>query len=277
MPIESTENSFKLQDRTALLTGPCNSFNQSIAMKLTQMGANVALLDRNIEKMTRFAEQLTDAREINERYGRAVAIQGDLSKPHHVQDAISRAAEAFGGLDIYIDGLMTTDVKKFKDPASLEYLDRVIDVNLRAPLLMTHGVLRFLEGRKRGRIIYLMHDIVRVGLANNALMALSRTGLSAFARTLSREVMENNITVNCVAIGITEEFLLGQPSFASEGNSASKSSIQEALVRLQQTYPTAHLTEPDKIANTVAFLASPLGAGITGQTIAVSQGLTYMS
>ncbi len=273
MPIGSTEMSFKLQDRTALITGPCNSFNQAIAMKFTQMGANVALLDRNIEKMQRFASQLTDAREINERYGRAVAIQADLSKPHHVQDAISRAAEAYGGLDIYVDGLMTTDVKKFKDPTSLEDLDRVIDVNLRAPLLMTHGLLRFLEGRKRGRIIYLMHDIVRVGLSNNGLMALSRTGLSAFARTLSREVTDSNITVNCLAIGITEEFLLGQVG-TQDG---TKSSIQEALTKLQQTYPTAQLTEPDKIANMVAFLASPLGSGITGQTIAVSQGLSYMT
>ena len=272
MPIESTESSFKLQDRTALITGPCNSFNQAIAVKLTQLGTNVALVDRNIEKSQRFAAQLSDAREINERYGRAVAVQADLSKPHHVQDAISRSAEAFGGIDIYIDGLMTTDVKRFKDSNALEDLDRMIDVNLRAPLLMTHGVLRFLEGRKRGRIIYLMHDIVRLGLANNGLMAVSRTGLTAFARTLSREVAENNITVNCLAIGVTEDFLMGQ-----NPTDTSKTSIQEAQSRLAQTYPQAVLMDTEKIANTVAFLASPLGSGITGQTIAVSQGLSHLS
>lgn len=273
MPIESTENSFKLQDRTALITGPCNSFNMAIAVKLTQLGANVALVDRNIDRSQRFAAQLTDSREINERYGRAAAIQADLSKPHHVQDAISRSAEAFGGIDIYIDGLMTTDVKRFKEPSALEDLDRVIDVNLRAPLLMTHGILRFLEGRKRGRIIYLMHDIVRLGMAANGLMALSRTGLSAFARTLSLEVAENNVTVNCVAVGVTEEFLLGQ----TPGVEGNKISIQEASNKLKAQYPSAHLMEPERIANTVAFLASPLGAGITGQTIAVSQGLSFLS
>ncbi len=273
MPIESTETSFKLQDRTALLTGPCNSVNQAIAVKLTQLGANVAIVDRNIDKSQRFASQLTDAREINERYGRAVAVQADLSKPHHVSDAVSRAAEAFGGIDIYIDGLMTTDVKRFKEPGALEELDRIIDVNLRAPMLMTHAVLRFLEGRKRGRIVYLMHDIIRLGLANNGLMAMSRTGLTAFARTLSREVAENNITVNCVAIGVTEEFLLGQ----NPGADATKTSIQEAQAKLALTYPAAQLMDTEKIANTVAFLSSPLGAGLTGQTIAVSQGLSTLS
>lgn len=273
MPIESTEASFKLQDRTALLTGPCNSFNQAISVKLTQLGCNVAIVDRNIDRSARFAAQLTDAREINERYGRCTAIQADLSKPHHVQDAISRSAEAFGGIDIYIDGLMTTDVKKFKEPSSLEDLDRMIDVNLRAPLLMTHGVLRFLEGRKRGRIIYLMHDIVRLGLVGNGLMAMSRSGLSTFARTLSREVAESNVTVNCVAIGITEEFLLGQ----TPGTESTRTSIQEAQAKLAQTYPGVQIIDSEKIANTVAFLASPLGSGITGQTIAVSQGLSTLS
>jgi 2-hydroxycyclohexanecarboxyl-CoA dehydrogenase len=272
MPIESTESSFKLQDRTALITGPCNSFNQAIAVKLTQLGTNVALVDRNVERSQRFAGQLTDAREINERYGRAIAVQADLSKAHHVQDAISKSAEAFGGIDIYIDGLMTTDVKSFKEPTALDDLDRMIDVNLRAPLLMTHGVLRFLEGRKRGRIIYLMHDIARLGLRNNGLMAVARTGLSAFARTLSREVAENNVTVNCLAIGITEDFLLGQTP-----GETSKTSIQEAQAKLAQAYPQALLMDTEKIANTVAFLASPLGSGITGQTIAVSQGLSYLS
>ena len=269
MGIENNEATFKLQDRTAIISGPCNSINQSIASKLTQLGANVALIDRNIEKTQRFAAQLMDMREINERYGRATAIQADLSKPHHVQDAVSRAAEAFGGIDIYIDGLVSTEVSPFREPAIMEEFERMIDVNLRAPLLMTHSVLRFLEGRKRGRIIYLMHDLGRMGIVNNSLLALTRTGLTPFSRTLSRELADKNITVNCVAMGATEDFLLSQ-------HKNETVSIQEAHARLTKQFPQAMMTEPDRVANTVAFLASPLGIGITGQTIAVSQGLSFL-
>jgi 3-oxoacyl-[acyl-carrier protein] reductase len=274
MAVESVETSFKLQDRTAILTGACNSFNQSIALKLTQMGCNIALIDRNVEKTQRFAEQLMDAREVHEKYGRATAIQADLSKSHHVQDAISRAAEAFGGLDIYVDGLMTSDLRKFKEPNALDDFDYILDVNLRSAMMMTHGVLRFLEGRKRGRVIYLMHDLARLGLPSNSLLAATRTGLTAFARTLSREVANDNITVNCVAIGVTEEFVLQYGSAMAGGQSLS---IQEAQQKLTQMYPFASMTEPDRIANVVAFLSSPLGIGINGQTIAVSQGLSYLS
>lgn len=262
------DGSFKLQDRTAILTGPCTTYNQAIAQKFTQLGANVALIDRNVEKVQRFASQLMDQREVNERFGRTVAIQADLSKQHHVQDAITRTAESFGGIDIFIDGLMTTTVSPFKAPDALDELDRLIDVNLRAPLLFTHGVMRFLESRKRGRIIYLLHDLARLGFEKNSLLAATRTSLCQFTKTLARETAAANITVNCVALGLTEEFLLAQHK--------EDLNIQAAQDKLKQELPRATMSEPERMANVVAFLASPLGAGVTGQTIAASQGLSLL-
>ena len=270
MASDNGESSFRLQDRTAILTGSSNSIVQAIAFKLTQMGVNLVMIDRNTDKLARFAAQLMDAREVHERYGRAIAVQADLTKANQAQDAISKAAESFGGLDLYIDAMMTTEVKPFKDPAALADFDQMIETNLRAAILTTHAAIRFLEGRKRGRVIYLMHDLARMGMVNNSLMAVTRTGLTAFARSLSREVADKNITVNCVAAGITEDILLAQ-------NGTESLSIQEAQGRLAKAFPQATMTEPEKIANLVAFLASPLGAGITGQTIAVSQGLSFLS
>lgn len=280
---EAIDASFKLSERTALLTGPCTTINQSIATKLTSLGCNVALVDRNIERSSRFAEQLMNAREINERFGRAVAIQADLSKSHHVQDAASRAAEAFGGLDVFIDGLLTTDVRDFRDPQALEDIDRLIDVNMRSPLMMTHAVLKFLEGRKRGRIIYLQHDIVRLGIEKNGLLAATRGGLTDFSRILAREVAPNNVTVNVVSIGVSEEFLIqqanppGAPGARGAGAATSpapaRTSINDALATLKQSFPRASMMDSDRVANLIAFLASPLGAAITGQTISINQGL----
>lgn len=276
---EPIDASFKLSERTALLTGPCTTINQAIATKLTSLGCNVALVDRNIERASRFAEQLINAREINERFGRAVAIQADLSKSHHVQDAASRAAEAYGGLDIFIDGLMATDVREFRDPQALEDLDRLMDVNLRSPLMMTHAVLKFLEGRKRGRIIYLQHDIMRVGLERNGVLAATRGGLMDFTKVLASEVAVSNVTVNIVSVGISEEFLLqqtaqpGAQGARGAGAATPTVSINEAMAKLKQSFPRATMVDPDKVANMIAFLASPLAAGVTGQILPVNQGL----
>ena len=268
-------DSFKLEDRTAILTGPCGAYNQAIATKLTQLGCDVAMIHGDVDRARRFAEQLMNAREIQERFGRAVALQASVGDPAQAQDAITRAAEAFGGIDIYIDGGFASYPKPFRDPSALEPLEELIDRNLRTPILLTHGLLRFVESRKRGRVIFLLHDLARLGVSQHALLSATRMGLIQFAKALARESAEKGLTVNCVAMGVTEDFLLSQaqPPSGNSG-SAAPQTIQAAQAELAKAFPGCAVMDPERIANLVAFLASPLSSGITGQTIAASQGLS---
>src|SRR4051812_5527619 len=106
---------FKLQERTALLVGPCTSTIQSIAMTLTSYGCSVAMVDSNADAHARFAERLMDAREINPKAGRAAAFSIDLRTVNGPKDAVGKAAESFGGIDIYVDGSITFDGVGLKD------------------------------------------------------------------------------------------------------------------------------------------------------------------
>lgn len=261
-------DSFKLEDRTAILTGPWSSFNQAIATKLTQLGCDVAMIHHDVDRLRRVADQLMDVREVQERYGRAVAIPSSVGTAAQAQDAITRAAEALGGLDIYVDGNMVTRPKSFREPGSLDALDEALDHNLRAPLLMTHGMMKFLENRKRGRVIYLLHDLARAGATQHGMLSATRMGLSQFAKALARECADKGVTVNCVSMGVTEDILMAQPA------GAPPMTMQAAAVELAKTFPGAAPMDSERIANLVAFLASPLSSGITGQTIAVNQGLS---
>ena len=266
--MDLVENSFRLQDRTAIITGDCESINQAIGRKLTQLGTDVAFLNANIDRAQKYCEQLMNNHEVNDKYGKAIAIKTDFSKISNYQDSISKVAESFGGVDILIDNSGSNKIENFKDAKLHESLEAMIEVNLRAPLFFTHAAYRFLESRKRGRVIFLLPDLVRMGLAQNSLFAATRTGLIHFAKSFAREVHASNITVNCVASGLNEEFLLGQ-------NPEAKSP-QAALEMTQKKHPDAQMMDSERIANLVAFLASPLGSGITGQTIAVNQGLTMI-
>jgi NAD(P)-dependent dehydrogenase (short-subunit alcohol dehydrogenase family) len=261
-------NEFKLQERTALVTGPCTSVVQSIATTLTQLGCSVVMADTNVDSHQRFAERLLDAREIHDRYGRAATVNADFSSLKGVQDTVSRAAQTFGGIDIYIDGLNAFDQKNFRDDGALSEMDQLLLLNLRAPLMITQTVLRFLEGRKRGRIVYLLHDVMRLGIGEFTVASAARGGLIQLARSLARETLKNKVTVNCLAVGISEELLL---SFGK-----NKLSIQAAQSELLKRFPEGQITEPERVAQTVAFLASSMGSAITGQTIAVSQGLSFL-
>lgn len=267
--MELVENSFRLQDRTAIITGEADSINQALGRKLTQLGTDVAFVHTNTDRAQKFCEQLMNNYEINDKFGKAIAIKVDLAKPANFQDAISRVAESFGGIDILIDNMTQHPLQNFKDANSLEGLDQILQVNLKAPLFFTHAALKFLESRKRGRVIYLLPDMARMGLQKNSLLAASRTSLIHFAKSLAREVQSSQITVNCVATGLSEEFVLAQK--------LESKSLQASVEMMQKTLPDGQLMDSEKIANLVAFLASPLAAGMTGQTIAVNQGLAMMS
>lgn len=253
---------FKLQERTALLIGPCTTTMQSIAMTLTSFGCSVAMVDANADTHARFAERLMDAREINPKAGRAAAFSIDLKSPNGPKDAVGKAAESFGGIDIYVDGLISLDTTNLKD-SSPEDLKRLIHENFEVPVLITHSVLKFLEGRRRGRVIYLTYDLHSAGFPAHSVSGAARNGLVNFSKSLAREVAASRVTVNCLSMGVTEELLL------SYGK--GQLSIQAAQTELQKKYPDAILTEADKIAQTVAFLASSMGAGVSGQTVTVTQ------
>jgi NAD(P)-dependent dehydrogenase (short-subunit alcohol dehydrogenase family) len=198
-----------------------------------------------------------------------VAIEAAVTTAAQAQDAISRCAEAFGGLDIYVDAGFGTFPKAFREAGAIDSLDEAFATNLRTPLLMTHGLMRFLENRKRGRIIYLLHDVARLGIQGHSLLAATRMGLIQFVKALARESADKGLTANCVAMGVTEDFLLASQAPAP-------ASIQAAFAELAKSFPGAPAMDSERIASLVAFLASPLSSGITGQTIAASQGLSYL-
>lgn len=259
------ENILKLSDKTVLLTGPNTSVGRALALRLAELGANVALLDTN-EKTARFADMIMDQREVSPSKGRAFYVHCNLTKPHHAQEAVRKAAETFGGVDIYIDAMMYNKRLLFPEDDIGESLDRAIDLNLRAPMLMTAEVVKFLKGRKNGRLIYLVQEMARFGAEGEALSSATRSGLISFSKSLARELGPIGVTANCVAMGPTEEYLLERHPEAS--------SIREAQDRLLKSIPQAKWTDPNDVAEVITFLASPKSQTITGQVISASGGLT---
>ncbi len=87
------DSQFLLRERTCVLVGPLSSVFQNLAMSLTQMGADVAFVDKDTKIATRFANQIMDSREVNEKFGRAAALQFDVSKADDKEDLQKLAQE----------------------------------------------------------------------------------------------------------------------------------------------------------------------------------------
>lgn len=251
-----------LRERTVVLLGPTGSTMQNLVMALTQHGADVALVDADAAKMQRFCTSVSDQREVNPKFGRAAAFPVDFSNAASLKDALGKAAQTFGSIDVFVDALSEVKPSPFQVGSENVDLEKIIHQNLTISLKATEYVSGFLKGRKRGRIVYLLQDSMNRGVVVDAAATAARTGLIAFAKALARQLQDSNVTVNCLSLGLTEEYLLGHfPESAS---------IKEAHEKMKAIDPLFKITEPEKIANSILFLCSTSGVAITGQHIVLS-------
>lgn len=263
------DSDFRISDKTAIITNPATSVGRAIALNLASFGVNVALVGPPSRELGRLADEIMNQREVKEKAGRAAAIEALPTQHTQLQDAVAKAAELFGGIDIYIDNGMLERPLSFLKEFSMHRLEELIDHNLKSTLVMTHKVSQFLKARKKGRILYLLQDVHRLGIEGDALSAASRTGIIHFAKCLAHELNQDGITVNCLAVPPTEEYLLQKAPKAA--------SLQVAFDEVLKNKGAFRMIEPADLAQTVCFLVSPLSSSITGQVLSASGGLTTLA
>jgi 2-hydroxycyclohexanecarboxyl-CoA dehydrogenase len=252
---------FNLRERTVIIAGPFSSTIQNLVFGLTRMGADVALLDKDAAQATKFCQNVTDQREVNDKQGRAMALPCDLSNPANIKDAVGKVAQTFGGIDIYVDAFLDNQKSTFSLEGELSDFDSQILNNLKIPLMMTQNIVSYLRSRKKGRIIYLLNQSVLNADPQDVLTVATRSGLIQYAKSLSKLAKDFNLTVNVLSLGLTEEYVLG--------HFPECKSIKEAVEKLKLIDPSIRISEPEKIANSVIYLASQFGNGLTGQVLTV--------
>lgn len=248
------EVNFQLRERTALIAGPFSSTMQKIVMDLCALGVDCFVVTADDSSAKRFCQGITDLREINRKSGRAAAYKNDLSSEDKVKDAIGEAVKTFGSVDLLIDMNVFNRGNRFVIGQPLDSLDQDIQLALKAPILLAHHALSFFKSRQRGRLLFLMNE-----RNLDPIEAALRGALISFSEVLAKQVLEFNVTVNVLSLGLTEEWVLAQNPEAG--------SIKEAVAKLKELEPGLRITEPDKTASTVAWLMGQYGATITGQFI----------
>ncbi|WP_413559664.1 SDR family oxidoreductase [Bdellovibrio sp. HCB209] len=256
------DNSLNLHQRVALIAGPMTTTVSSIVMTLTRLGADCVILDPDKTVASPFINQINDAREISDKYGRAMAIQTELKTPDQIREAVGKAATTFGGLDIYIDANMIQKPSPIRMDGGIDLVDEMLDRHLKLPLMLTQAVIGYLKSRKKGRIIYVLNDSPVAKIKEDVMGHGVRSGLVDFASALAKQTSEFNVTVNTLTVALTEEYILA--------HDPESKSIKEAMEKMKAIDPSLKITEADKISQTVAFLVSPAGATMNGQKFSLS-------
>jgi 3-oxoacyl-[acyl-carrier protein] reductase len=240
-----------LTNKIALVTGGSRGIGAGIAKRLAADGARVAI---TYAKGADAAAAVVH--EIEGAGGKAIAIQADATDAKAVAAAVEQTVAAYGRLDIFVNNAGTAIPKPFEE-ATLEELDRVIDLNFRGVLIATQAALKHMQ--KGGHIIMIGSCVgERMVTPGLAAYAATKGAVKMFTQGLSREVGSRGITVNNIQPGPIDTEL--NPA---AGDWATPQLAMTALNRY------GHVEE---VAALVAFVAGPESGYITGANLTVDGG-----
>ncbi len=245
-----------LSDQVALVTGASRGIGAAIAAELGQQGATVIGT----------ATSISGAESINASFKQAgikgVGMALDVNDAAQVESVLKEIAAQFGDISILVNNAGITRDTLLMRMGDDDW-DAVISTNLKSIFRMSQAVLRPMMKARTGRIISISSVVGHMGNAGQTNYAAAKAGMSGFTKSLAAEVGSRNITVNCVAPGFIETDMTAE--------------LPEAIkTKMLERVPLARLGNVKEIAATVAFLASPNAAYITGETIHVNGGM-YMA
>jgi 2-hydroxycyclohexanecarboxyl-CoA dehydrogenase len=247
-------------ERVALVTGGARGIGRAIALALAADGRAVAVGDL-LE-----AEAADTASEIESSGGRALAVHLDVTDSVSVGAAVERVHEGLGPIEVLVNNAGWDELRPFLETDE-PFWDRVLEINFKGCLRLTHAVLPELVERGWGRVVNIGSDAGRVGSSLESVYSGAKGGVIAFTKTIAREVARSGVTANAVCPGPTRTPMLEEMTAGGEEGA-------KLIAALERSVPMRRLAEPEDIAAAVAFLASERAGFITGQTLSVSGGLT---
>ena len=240
-----------LSGRTAIVCGATSGMGLAVAEELVREGANVAMFGRRRDLLEREADRLG-----------ALAVQGDLIIPQHLERLVHATVGAFGGIDV----LVLNGGGPPAGPAvglTAEAVEEAVALLLTSHVTLVAACLPHLRKSGHGRIVAIESSSVREPLANLALSNAVRPGVVGWLKTLARELGPDGVTVNTIAPGRIDTDRL-RAVYGPDGPSPAD---------LEQV-PARRLGTAAEIAAVVCFLASDRAAYVSGAVVPVDGGLT---
>lgn len=249
----------RLEGKVALVSGASKGIGAGIAKGLAAAGASVAV---NYASDRRGAEAVVAA--ITASGGRAIVVQGDVSKSADVARLFVEVKAAYGALDVLVNNAAVYKVELPLEKVTEEEFHREFNTNVLGPILMIREAVKYF-GPSGGSIINIGSIASKLFPPNQSIYTATKSAVDAITRALAKELGSKMIRVNSINPGAT----------ATEGARAAGvigvgSDFEKQLLAMT---PLGRIGQPSDIASIAVFLASDEASWLTGEIILASGGL----
>ncbi|MCK5442038.1 MAG: SDR family oxidoreductase [Maribacter sp.] len=248
---------FDLSGKNAIITGGSKGLGFAMAAGLASAGANVALVNRNLE------EGKEAAKKLNEDFGiKANAYTANVTDLAQMEDVAKEVFDHFGQIDILINSA-GINIRGAIDALTKEDFRKVMDVNVDGTWNASRAVTPYMKKQASGRIINMASTLGLVGMANRTPYATSKGAVVQMTRALGLELAPFNINVNAICPG----------PFLTEMN-IPIAHTEEAKNFVVGATALARWGELQEIQGAAIFLASDAGSYMVGSMLTVDGGWT---
>ena len=253
-----------LAGKTALITGASLGLGRAMAEAFHGAGANVALLARREDILSRTADEIGAANG-----GKVGAYPCDVTDPSAIEAAVTQATSELGDIDILVNNAGQSQTGRFEDLTD-EVWQYDLDLKLFAAIRLSRLVFPGMKARRWGRIVNILNTAAKAPPPGSAPTSVSRAAGMALTKVLAGEGAPHNVLVNALMIGSIKSDQIRRAYDRSDKSVG----FDEFMANAGKSLPMGRMGEAEECANVALFLVSGAASYLTGCAINMDGGVS---